>query len=60
MKQIKYLIVCLQGSQFLRSTYCNMNVQHISKQLRDEILSDFRCDYRATYRKAFRYEVKHD
>lgn len=52
MKQIKYLIVCLQGSQFLRSTYCNMNVQHISKQLRDEILSDFRCDYRATYRKA--------
>lgn len=60
MKQIKYLISCLQGSQFLRCTEYNMNVQHISKQLRDEILSDFRCDYRAPYRKAFRYEVKHD
>ena len=60
MKQIKYLISCLQGASFLRCTDCNMNVQHISKQLRDEILSDFRCDYRVTYRKAFRYEVKHD
>lgn len=60
MKQIKYLVVCLQSAPFLRSTYCNMNAQHISKQLRYEILSDFRCDYRVTYRKAFRYEVKHD
>ena len=32
MKQIKYLIVCLQGSPFLRCTYCNMNVQDISYQ----------------------------
>lgn len=60
MKQIKYLVVYLPGSPFLRRTYCNMNAQHISKQLRDEILSDFRCDYRVAYRKAFRYEVKHD
>ena len=60
MKQIKYLISCLQGSPFLGCTDCNMNVQHISKQLRDEILSDFQCDDKVTYRKAFRYEVKHD
>ena len=60
MKQIKYLVVHLQGIPFLRCPYCGMNVQHISKQLRDEILNDFRCDYRVTHRKAFRYEVQHD